>query len=109
MKNKIFELYKPKSLADFLAFKQENPKENFVYVLQHPPANINILGAFDFGYLVICLPNFGLSWSTDGSQGPKTKTNPNIDKKGPKPKWNPKKSHSRIGTLWGPLWGLHLV
>ena len=43
MKNKIFELYKPKSLADFLAFKKENPKENFVYVLQHPPANINIL------------------------------------------------------------------
>jgi len=59
MKNKIFELYKPKSLADFLSFKQENPKENFVYVLQHPPANINILGASDFGYLVICLPNFG--------------------------------------------------
>ena len=24
---------------------------------QHPPANINILGASDFGYLVICLPN----------------------------------------------------
>ena len=59
MKNKIFELYKPKSLADFLEFKKENPKENFVYVLQHPPANINILGASDFGYLVICLPNFG--------------------------------------------------
>ena len=57
MKNKIFELYKPKSLADFLSFKEENPKENFVYVLQHPPANINILGASDFGYLVICLPN----------------------------------------------------
>ena len=59
MKNKIFELYKPKSLLDFLSFKKENPKENFVYVLQHPPANINILGASDFGYLVICLPNFG--------------------------------------------------
>ena len=59
MKNKIFELYKPKSLADFLEFKKNNPKENFVYVLQHPPANINILGASDFGYLVICLPNFG--------------------------------------------------
>ncbi len=59
MKNKIFELYKPKSLADFLSFKESNPKENFVYVLQHPPANINILGASDFGYLVICLPNFG--------------------------------------------------
>jgi len=42
MKNKIFELYKPKSLADFLEFKKDNPKENFV-----------------FGYLVICLPNFG--------------------------------------------------
>ena len=42
MKNKIFELYKPKSLAEFLSFKEENPKENFVYVLQHPPANINI-------------------------------------------------------------------
>jgi hypothetical protein len=48
MKNKIFELYKPKSLAEFLTFYKENPKENFVYVLQHPPANINILGASDF-------------------------------------------------------------
>jgi hypothetical protein len=55
MKNKIFELYKPKSLADFLSFYKENPEENFVYVLQHPPANINILGASDFGYLAICL------------------------------------------------------
>ena len=59
MKNKIFELYKPKSLADFLQFHKDNPDENFVYVLQHPPANINILGASDFGYLVICLPNYG--------------------------------------------------
>ena len=59
MKNKIFELYKPKSLVEFLTFYKENPKENFVYVLQHPPANINILGASDFGYLVICLNNFG--------------------------------------------------
>ena len=59
MKNKIFELYKPKSLEDFLSFKKENPEENFVYVLQHPPANINILGASNFGYLVICLPNYG--------------------------------------------------
>jgi len=59
MKNKIFELYKPKSLADFLTFYKENPKENFVYVLQQPPANINVLGASDFGYLVICLNNYG--------------------------------------------------
>ena len=59
MKHRIFELYKPRSLAEFLAFYKENPKETFVYVLQHPPANINILGASDFGYLVICLPNFG--------------------------------------------------
>ena len=56
MKNKIFELYKPKSLADFLAFQKENPRETFVYVLQHPPQNVNILSASDFGYLVICLP-----------------------------------------------------
>ena len=56
MKNQIFELYKPKSLTDFLAFHKENPQETFVYVLQHPPQNINILGASDFGYLVICLP-----------------------------------------------------
>ena len=48
-----------KSLSDFLSFYKENPEENFVYVLQHPPANINILGASDFGYLVICLPNYG--------------------------------------------------
>ena len=59
MKNKIFELYKPKSLAEFLEFKKQNPQENFVYVLQHPPANINILGASDYGYLVICLPLYG--------------------------------------------------
>ena len=56
MKNQIFELYKPKSLTSFLAFYKENPKEHFVYVLQHPPQNINILSASDFGYLVICLP-----------------------------------------------------
>ena len=59
MKNKIFELYKPNSLAEFLEFHKNNPDEKFVYVLQHPPANINILGASDFGYLVICLPNYG--------------------------------------------------
>ena len=56
MKNKIFELYKPKSLEEFLNFKKENPEETFVYVLQHPPENINILSASNFGYLVICLP-----------------------------------------------------
>ena len=56
MKNKIFELYKPKSLDEFLIFKKENPEETFVYVLQHPPENINILSASNFGYLVICLP-----------------------------------------------------
>ena len=56
MKNQIFELYKPKSLTEFLNFHKENPEETFVYVLQHPPQNINILGASDFGYLVICLP-----------------------------------------------------
>jgi hypothetical protein len=59
MKNKIFELHKPKSLAEFLQFYKDNPSENFVYVLQEPPSNINILGASNFGYLVICLPNFG--------------------------------------------------
>ena len=48
MKNKIFELYKPNSLAEFLEFHKNNPEEKFVYVLQHPPANINILGASDF-------------------------------------------------------------
>ena len=57
MKNKIFELYKPNSLREFLDFSKNNPDEKFVYVLQHPPANINILSASDYGYLVICLPN----------------------------------------------------
>ena len=57
MKNKIFELYKPDSLASFLEFYKSNPKEKFVYVIQQPPPNINILSASDFGYLVICLPN----------------------------------------------------
>jgi hypothetical protein len=59
MKNKIFELYKKDSLEEFLKFYKENPDEKFVYVLQTPPTNINILGASDFGYLVICLPNYG--------------------------------------------------
>jgi len=59
MKNKIFELYKPDSLEDFLDFQKDNPAEKFVYVAQQPPANINILSASDFGYLVICLPNTG--------------------------------------------------
>ena len=57
MKNKIFELYKPNSLAEFLDFNKNNPEERFVYVVQHPAPNINILSASDFGYLVICLPN----------------------------------------------------
>ena len=56
MKNKIFELYKPDSLASFLEFYKSNPKEKFVYVLQHPAPNINVLSASEFGYLVICLP-----------------------------------------------------
>ena len=54
MKHRIFELYRSQSLKEFLTFHKENPKENFVYVLQHPPQNINILTASDFGYLVIC-------------------------------------------------------
>jgi len=57
MKNKIFELYKPLSLESFLEFYKSNPKERFVYVIQQPAPNINILSASDFGYLVICLPN----------------------------------------------------
>ena len=57
MKNKIFELYKPNSLETFLKFHKENPMERFVYVIQQPAPNINILSASDFGYLVICLPN----------------------------------------------------
>ena len=57
MKNKIFELYKPSSLETFLKFHKENPMERFVYVIQQPAPNINILSASDFGYLVICLPN----------------------------------------------------
>ena len=56
VRNKLFELYKPKQLAEFLDFLKENPNEDFVYVLQHPPQNINILTASDYGYLVICLP-----------------------------------------------------
>ena len=34
MKNKIFELCKPKSLEEFLDFNKNNPKEKFVYVIQ---------------------------------------------------------------------------
>ena len=57
MKNKIFELYKPRSLEEFLEFHKNNPNEKFVYVIQQPAPNINILSASDYGYLVICLPN----------------------------------------------------
>jgi len=57
MKNKIFELYKPESLLNFLEFSKSNPNEKFVYVIQQPPPNINILSASDLGYLVIFLPN----------------------------------------------------
>ena len=59
MKNKIFELYKPSSLCEFLEFYKNHPEEKFVYVAQQPPPNLNILSASDFGYLVICLPNTG--------------------------------------------------
>jgi len=70
MKNKIFELYKPKSLSEFLEFSKTNPEERFVYVLQHPPANINVLSASEFGYLVICLPNYGPESQIIFSSGP---------------------------------------
>ena len=53
--SRVFELYRPKILAEFLQFIKDNPEETFVYVLQHPPQNINIMSASDFGYLVICL------------------------------------------------------
>ena len=56
MRNRFFELYKPKQLTEFLDFIKQNPNEDFVYVLQHPPQNINIMSASDYGYLVICLP-----------------------------------------------------
>ena len=39
MKNKIFELYKPNSLAEFLDFYKKNPEERFVYVVQHKNYN----------------------------------------------------------------------
>ena len=56
MRNRCFDLYKPKQLTEFLDFIKQNPNEDFVYVLQHPPQNINIMSASDYGYLVICLP-----------------------------------------------------
>ena len=56
VRNRLFELYKPKQLTEFLDFLKENPDESFVYVLQQPPQNINIMSASDYGYLVICLP-----------------------------------------------------
>jgi|TARA_R110000744_G_C18954423_1_gene516078 hypothetical protein len=73
MKNKFFELYKPKQLLEFLAFIKENPKEEIVYVLQQPATESrmirnrhtgesfekkppSILSASDFGYLAFCLP-----------------------------------------------------
>ena len=55
MRNVHFELYRAKQLAEFLDFIKENPDETFVYVLQHPPQNINILPASNFGTLVFCL------------------------------------------------------
>ena len=56
LRNKIFELHDRRSLVDFLDYKQAEPNAPLVYVLQEPPQNINILGAADFGNLVICLP-----------------------------------------------------
>ena len=70
MKTKIFKLFEEKSLREFLEFYKNNPKENFVYVLQEPPININILGASDFGYLVICLPKYGEDSQIIYSPGP---------------------------------------
>jgi len=55
-RNKIFELYDRRSLVDFLDYKEAQPNDPLVYVLQHPPRNMNILGASEFGNLVICLP-----------------------------------------------------
>tara|TARA_R110002020_G_scaffold237302_3_gene449638 strand:+ start:59 stop:472 length:414 start_codon:yes stop_codon:yes gene_type:complete len=55
-RNKIFELYDRRSLVDFLDYKESEPNDPLVYVLQHPPRNMNILGASEFGNLVICLP-----------------------------------------------------
>ena len=55
-RNKIFELYDRRSLVDFLDYKELEPNDPLVYVLQHPPRNMNILGAQEFGNLVICLP-----------------------------------------------------
>ena len=43
MKNRFFELYSGTQLQEFLDFIKNNPEENFVYVLQHPPQNINIM------------------------------------------------------------------
>jgi hypothetical protein len=70
MKNKIFELYKDKSLLEFLDYKKQNPKQEFVYVVQHPPANINIIGATDYGHLVLCLPHRGPESQMYFSSGP---------------------------------------
>tara|TARA_R110000764_G_scaffold11429_1_gene34299 strand:- start:1935 stop:2348 length:414 start_codon:yes stop_codon:yes gene_type:complete len=56
MNNEVFELYKKDSLAKFLDTLKTKPEQKFVYVLQHPPANMNILSASEFGQLVICLP-----------------------------------------------------
>ena len=61
MRNKLFELTdigQNKIMKNFSKFNKANLKfhESFVYVLQHPPRNINILTASDYGYLVICLP-----------------------------------------------------
>ena len=57
LRNKIFELHDRRSLVDFLDYKAAEPNAPLVYVLQEPPQNINILGAAEFGNLVICLPN----------------------------------------------------
>ena len=42
MKTKIFKLFEEKSLREFLEFYKNNPKENFVYVLQEPLSLIHI-------------------------------------------------------------------
>jgi hypothetical protein len=58
-KNKFFELYHERSMLEFFQYKKQNPKLDFVYVIQQPGANIDIRSANEYGNIVFCLPNRG--------------------------------------------------
>ena len=59
MRNKLFEFYKPKQLAEFLDFIKENPDEDFVYVtgINLHDNNLNIIAKANFAQPIVKRPS----------------------------------------------------